>query len=651
MEQQFRAGRLTGVLRKPGFWLIGILLAVITAFHYGEIWGQLSFLTDLTASLGLQRHAFERILYLAPIVWAGFLFERRGAFITSLFALALMLPRAIVVSSFLRDSLFEVGAVFLAGNLVGFSFETLRKERQRRVELAVLNQVSSVVSQSLALSWVLRGSINSVREVMKVDAVLVFLVDEKSGELFLAAHQGVSQPFVQGAGRLKVGEGLNGLVAQTGEPVFVEDSFRDPRVTNMAVREENIRSQLIVPLKSKGKVMGTLCVAMRSQRLFRQHEVELLTAIGNQIGVAVENARLYEQTQAAAEQIRQSEERYRELFEGAYDAIWLHDLEDNIIEANKACVALTGYSMEELRKLKALELLSPESGRIVKDVERNLINNEFRGSVSEAKLVRKDGTEIFIQITTTLVTDNGYPRAFQHIARDISQQKRMQENLHFYLSQITNAQEEERRRISRELHDDTIQALVVLSRELDDLASAGKGLSKEKRDHLENLRQQTNAIMEGVRHLSQDLRPAALDRLGLLPALDWLASNVRKRSGITVDFSVSGEERRLPAEVELVLFRIVQEALRNVWRHSQATSAEIAVEFAEGKIRLTVRDNGKGFNLPLLVGDLAREGKLGLAGMQERAQLVGGSVVIDSEPGKGTTVTIEAPVVSLPVGT
>jgi signal transduction histidine kinase len=224
----------------------------------------------------------------------------------------------------------------------------------------------------------------------------------------------------------------------------------------------------------------------------------------------------------------------------------------------------------------------------------------------------------------------------------VTEEKRMRENLQFYLRQINRAQEEERKRIARELHDDTIQYMVVLARQLDDLASSSKGLSDEERLRLENLRQQINSIMEGVRRLSHDLRPATLDRLGLLPALEWLASQVP--SGIRVEVKASGIERRLPAEVELVLFRIAQEALSNVRRHSQATKAEVEVEFEDKKTRITVRDNGKGFALPETMGDLVKAGRLGLAGMQERIQLLNGSLKVESESGRGTTVTVEAPV-------
>ncbi|GAI55604.1 unnamed protein product, partial [marine sediment metagenome] len=229
----------------------------------------------------------------------------------------------------------------------------------------------------------------------------------------------------------------------------------------------------------------------------------------------------------------------------------------------------------------------------VKDMEDSQLRGEAMGRLSEVTLIKKDKSEVSIQLSTSPLFRNGQLAAFQHIARDITEEKRMKENLRFYLGQVTRAQEEERKRIARELHDDTSQALVVLSRQLDDLASSSK-LPKDKRLLLEDLRQQTNSIMEGVRRLSQDLRPPILDRLGLLPALEWLASNVSNNSGIAIEVKSQGAGRRLSAEVELLLFRITQEALSNVWRHSQATRAEVLVEFDRGKTRITVKDNGKG---------------------------------------------------------
>ncbi len=222
------------------------------------------------------------------------------------------------------------------------------------------------------------------------------------------------------------------------------------------------------------------------------------------------------------------------------------------------------------------------------------------------------------------------------------EEKRMQEHLHFLLQQITRAQEEERKRIARELHDDTIQALVFHYQQIYDLIDNTKELPEHAVSHLDKLLGQTNNIIEGLRRLSQDLRPAALDRLGLLPALKRLASDVTAHSGIETEVRVTGVERRLPAEVELVLFRITQEALRNIWKHAQATSADITVEFAEGKTKVTVNDNGQGFDVRQVMGGL-EHGKLGLAGMMERTKLLGGTLAVSSELGKGTTLTAELP--------
>jgi two-component system sensor histidine kinase DegS len=303
---------------------------------------------------------------------------------------------------------------------------------------------------------------------------------------------------------------------------------------------------------------------------------------------------------------------------------------------------MTGYSLEELCKLNVKSFLSEESLDLAHQIRRKMLNNEPVVQPYEQRIFRRDGSEAIIEISTSMVTEQDKPVAFQHIARDITEQKRMGENLHFYLQQATRAQEEERKRISHELHDDTIQALVVLSRQLDVLAT-DKSLPEPARARLEEIWQQTDNIVQGVRRLSQDLRPAAIDRLGLLPAIRWLAEDVSKYSGIATKVSVTGHEHGLPEEVAITLFRIIQEALRNIWRHSGATGAGINIAWLDKKIKVTISDNGKGFKLSGKVGDLAKQGKLGLVGMQERAQLVGGTLSVQSEPGKGTTITVEAP--------
>ncbi len=256
----------------------------------------------------------------------------------------------------------------------------------------------------------------------------------------------------------------------------------------------------------------------------------------------------------------------------------------------------------------------------------------------EQELVKKDHSTVIVNVGTSLIAKDEEPWAFQHIARDVTEEKRVQENLRFYVRQVSQAQEAERKRIAQELHDDTAQALVVVARNLDDIAAGRSRMS------VKDVREQVRGVLQGVRRFSQQLRPSILDDLGLVPALKKLATDLTNTSSIDAHVEVGDDQHQLPPETELVLYRIVQEALTNVRKHSQADTVRVKVEFEERSIRITIIDNGKGFQVPERVGDLARVGKLGLAGMHERAELLGGTLTLDTEPGKGTIIVIEVPV-------
>lgn len=476
--------RLGELLRRPGFWAIVLLFAVFTIPHYSEAYGYPAGLGTLMSAIGLTRHAMERILFLIPIVWSGFLFGTKGTVFSSIVALACMLPRAILISEYRADALFETAAVAIVGGFVSglsaFSFRLLNREREY---------------------------INELEET----------------------HQ----------------------------------------------------------------------------------------------------------------ELARSEQRYRSLFENAHDAILLQDLKGNILAANEASAKLTGYELTSLTGMNVAQFLPEQALKIARETRKKLLNGESIDSVYDQQMVRKDGVELFLRLSVNLISDNGSPVAFQLIARDVTDEKRMQENLQFYLQEATEAQEEERKRISRELHDETIQELVVLSQKLDMLSVESKSISEEDRKRLENLQQDTGNIMKGVRRLSQDLRPAALDRLGLIPALEWLLTDTEEYSGLKTSITVSGEKRRLPERIELVLFRITQEAIRNTWRHARASRVDLKIVFTKDMVSISVSDDGTGFILPKSMGDLAKEGKLGLAGMHERVRLIGGTMTAQSSPGKGTSIVVE----------
>ncbi|MBN1862637.1 MAG: PAS domain S-box protein [Dehalococcoidales bacterium] len=342
--------------------------------------------------------------------------------------------------------------------------------------------------------------------------------------------------------------------------------------------------------------------------------------------------------------LQESEKSYRELFEVALDAIWVNDTKGNILKANKAAEKLTGLSNQELAQSNVETFLGEDCLRQAKDISRRLLKDETQTQPYEQHLTRKDGTEATVMLTTSPILSNGRLTAFQNIARDITEQKRMQENLRFYLQEITRAQEEERRRIARELHDSTLQTLIALLHQLENLLGDKAALPVREAKALWGFYEAIRDVVREVRRFSRDLRPSILDDLGLLPALEWLTGELTKEYGVETSLKVTGSEFRFSPEAELVLFRIVQEALRNIAKHAQANRAEVKVEFDKHRVRTTISDDGVGFELPESLGDLVQTGKLGLAGMQERMQLLGGSLKLKPKVGKGTTIVVDVPI-------
>ena len=239
--------------------------------------------------------------------------------------------------------------------------------------------------------------------------------------------------------------------------------------------------------------------------------------------------------------------------------------------------------------------------------------------------------------------DNGETIGAIETLIDTTERKILENNLRYFLQQITRAQEEERRVISRELHDDMSQILGSLSRRLDNLLRKKHSFVRDDATDLQEIRDLVNQGLQSMNSFIQNLRPSLLDDLGLVPALRSLTNNIKKE-GLSVTFSITGDERRLTAETELSLFRIVQEALNNIRRHACATQASVLAGFSEDSIKLTVSDNGQGFNTGEDLDDLPHKGKLGLMGMQERTWLLGGTMGITSKSGEGTTLRFSIPI-------
>lgn len=207
--------------------------------------------------------------------------------------------------------------------------------------------------------------------------------------------------------------------------------------------------------------------------------------------------------------------------------------------------------------------------------------------------------------------------------------------------QLITSQEEEWQRIARELHDETAQGLILLCQRLDHAAAVPQ-LPLSAHDDLVSIRTFAQELLGGVRRFSRDLRPSVLDDLGFVAAMKWLADEMSSR-GVETSVKFASKMPQLPKETELGLFRIVQEALRNVAKHANASKVTIRLAYDRGVLGINVNDNGRGFTPPPLLTDLVVGGKLGLAGMQERAQLAGGVLEIRSSPGNGAQLAIRVP--------
>ncbi len=210
-------------------------------------------------------------------------------------------------------------------------------------------------------------------------------------------------------------------------------------------------------------------------------------------------------------------------------------------------------------------------------------------------------------------------------------------------SQIINAQEQERKRIARELHDETSQVLTSL---LISLAVLEKSIAtQEARDRIADTRRLAHQTLRAIRNLSIDLRPSALDDLGLLPALRWYVKEYQQKCSIEVEFLATGFKDRLPAEMETALYRIVQESLTNTARHANARKVRVTLKEDAEAVYATITDDGRGFDVEAVLKTPAQELGLGLglAGMHERAVLLDGSLTIKSSPGHGTTVAVHIP--------
>ncbi|HYY43502.1 MAG TPA: CheR family methyltransferase, partial [Pyrinomonadaceae bacterium] len=394
-------------------------------------------------------------------------------------------------------------------------------------------------------------------------------------------------------------------------------------------------------------------------------------------GVVLTFTDIHERKLAEAE-LRASEERLRLVVDTARDyAIMLLDVEGRFTSWNKGAEEIFGYTEEEILGQPAAIIFTPED-RAAGVPTQELQSADTVGRAADERWhMRKDGTRLYVSgVMVPLRLGRGYAK----IARDLTTQKQAQDKLQQswaeldergqermaelalansalrteigvrrhveqerveLLRRIVSTQEDERRRISRELHDQLGQSLTALRLKLEGL-SAETGKRSKLKDRITELSNIAQRLDSDVDFLAWELRPLALDDLGLIVALSNYAQEWAKHFGVPVNFHSTGlGDARLPSPVETSLYRIAQEALNNVSKHAGATSVDMLLERRDDNAVLIIEDNGRGFD-PFRVEAAPMRG-MGLIGMRERAALVGGSIEIESAPGQGTTIFVRTP--------
>jgi PAS domain S-box-containing protein len=332
--------------------------------------------------------------------------------------------------------------------------------------------------------------------------------------------------------------------------------------------------------------------------------------------------------------LQASEKRYRELFENANDVVFTTDLTGKFTSVNRTGENLSGYGRDELALMNFAALVAPEQLSIARRMLERMLTGDVERTRYEIDIVTRDGRRIPMEMHTSLLHQDGRPVGVHGIARDVTERKQAEQALRGLNERL----EEEAKRIAHALHDDAGQLLSTVHLALDEFAH---GLPPGARAGLHAVKELLDQVQEELRRLSHELRPTILDDLGLLPALEFLADRVSRRSGLVITVEGSTEGRLVPP-VETAFYRSVQEALTNTVRHAQATRVQVEIRRMEGAVRCSVRDDGVGFGVSTMLSRRGERG-LGLIGIRERADALGGTLAIKSAPGQGTELLIAIP--------
>ncbi len=529
----------------------------------------------------------------------------------------------------------------------------LAREQAIRHETEILRDADIALTEDLSLERVVETLLDFLGQLVPYDSANVMLRSGNSEFVVSTVRHYEAYQDVEAFRFIALDIKSNPLLQRiclTKQSVLVADTHREPgwQWVNGA---GHVRNWIGVPLVTSGNVIGLYSLDKAEPFFFQAEHVRLAETLAARAASAIRNAQLFEQSQhhvaeleeriaerkRAEVALRESEERYRELFENARDAIYVHDLEGKYIRVNRATETLTGYKREEIVGHNLIDFVPATNARDVRESFRAKVAEQGE-TTYEVDVITKDGRRVPVEVRSRAIYENGVMVAVQSTARDITEHKLAQNALQMFSRQLIKAQEDERRRIARELHDQIGQVLTAIKMNLH--TSQRGSQASEVTCYIKDNIEAVDEALRLVRDLSVDLRPPVLDDFGLVTALRWYVDRYTKRTGLEVDMVIElpDENERFFRELETACFRIAQEALTNIVRHAQASHVLLQLVKNENDLLLSVKDNGLGFDVESLRKRAPRAATLGLISMQERAHAAGGNIEIDSVISEGTEV-------------
>ena len=535
--------------------------------------------------------------------------------------------------------------------------------------LRVLVDAGISLSSELSLDALLQRLVETAAQITGARYAALGVIDRTGQALERFLTSGISPEAHAAIGELPHGRGILGVLIREAEPLRLHDIADDPRSVGFPPNHPPMTSFLGVPIVLRGVAYGNLYLTEKAGGDdFSDEDAELTQLLAAQAAVAIENARLYENSTRWLRQLESLNEvgnalaseleldpllglvarRLQELVDARLVLIALPDGDVLRVAAAEGERAYGVAGME-------LELDGSKAGRVLERGRSERIDSLLDDPEVDQHATRRLGVHSGLYVPLVVrgkaigiviahdkqESGPAFSEDDLRLAESLGSRAAIAVDLSERFSRdavrrVVEAQELERARLARELHDETGQALASILLGLKPLERTVE--SEEARAALESVRELVISTLQDVRRLAVELRPSALDDFGLVPAVERLTDTFREQSGLTVDLETQLGEERLPSEAETTLYRVIQEALTNIVKHSAASRVSILLRRKNGAVVAVVEDDGNGFD-----PTGTRPDALGLAGMSERLSLAGGRLQVESSPGAGTTVVAEVP--------